>query len=380
MVDNVPIIELPLLEEARRQLDICNACRYCEGICAVFPALERRSLFDQGDITYLANLCHDCRSCFDACPYAPPHELGVDIPRLLSGVREATHRHYGSPRGLASVVNSRLAYALALCAAAVIFTVAATILGSGIDTLFAEHKGAGSFYRVVPWLGMMLPFMAISLVVVAVLITAGIRFWRDIDTRPPTPLQEVRSLFTAARDAATLKYLRGGGTGCDYPSERPSYARLALHSLVFYGFLSAFLATVVAAIYQDILGRLPPYAVLSVPVILGIIGGAAMIAGCIGLLALKRDAEPARAAAGMRTMDIAFLATLILVNVSGFGVLALRETALLGIVLDLHLGVTAALFVTLPYGKFAHSVYRSLAVLRNRIELGREDRARRRPA
>jgi citrate/tricarballylate utilization protein len=23
--------------EARRQMEICNACRYCEGYCAVFP-------------------------------------------------------------------------------------------------------------------------------------------------------------------------------------------------------------------------------------------------------------------------------------------------------------------------------------------------------
>ena len=28
--------------EADRQLTICNACRYCEGYCAVFPALERQ--------------------------------------------------------------------------------------------------------------------------------------------------------------------------------------------------------------------------------------------------------------------------------------------------------------------------------------------------
>ena len=35
--------DVDLLAEAERQLDICNACRYCEGYCAVFPALERRT-------------------------------------------------------------------------------------------------------------------------------------------------------------------------------------------------------------------------------------------------------------------------------------------------------------------------------------------------
>ena len=61
-----------LLTEANRQLTICNACRYCEGYCAVFPALERRSVLREGDLALLANLCHDCRACYQACMYTPP--------------------------------------------------------------------------------------------------------------------------------------------------------------------------------------------------------------------------------------------------------------------------------------------------------------------
>ena len=54
------------LKEAGRQLVICTACRYCEGFCAVFPAMERRRSFAPADLTYLANLCFDCRGCFYA--------------------------------------------------------------------------------------------------------------------------------------------------------------------------------------------------------------------------------------------------------------------------------------------------------------------------
>ena len=39
--------------EVRRIMQICNACRYCEGFCAVFPAMERRRLFTDGDVSYL---------------------------------------------------------------------------------------------------------------------------------------------------------------------------------------------------------------------------------------------------------------------------------------------------------------------------------------
>ena len=29
-------------------MTICNACRYCEGYCAVFPAMEKRLTFSDG--------------------------------------------------------------------------------------------------------------------------------------------------------------------------------------------------------------------------------------------------------------------------------------------------------------------------------------------
>ncbi|MBX3715738.1 MAG: tricarballylate utilization protein TcuB, partial [Burkholderiales bacterium] len=61
-----------LIEEAQRVLAICNACRYCEGYCATFPALQRRLSFTEGDIRYLGNLCHNCGACLYACQYAPP--------------------------------------------------------------------------------------------------------------------------------------------------------------------------------------------------------------------------------------------------------------------------------------------------------------------
>ena len=69
-----------LVEEAQRVLSICNACRYCEGYCAVFPALERRLEFSENDVHYLANLCHNCGACLYACQYAPPHEFQLNFP------------------------------------------------------------------------------------------------------------------------------------------------------------------------------------------------------------------------------------------------------------------------------------------------------------
>ena len=79
--------ETDAVRDARREMEICNACRYCEGFCAVFPAMELRREFSAGDLSYLANLCHNCRGCYYACQYAPPHEWGINVPRSFAQVR-----------------------------------------------------------------------------------------------------------------------------------------------------------------------------------------------------------------------------------------------------------------------------------------------------
>ena len=89
------------LAEADRQMTICNACRYCEGLCAVFPAMELRRAFPDGDLNYLANLCHDCGACFHHCQYAPPHEFAVDVPRAMAVVRSDSWQAHAWPRALA---------------------------------------------------------------------------------------------------------------------------------------------------------------------------------------------------------------------------------------------------------------------------------------
>ena len=85
------------LREADRLMTICNACRYCEGYCAVFPAMERRLTFSEADMNYLANLCHNCAECYYACQYAPPHEFAVNVPQAFAEIRAQSYQTYAWP-------------------------------------------------------------------------------------------------------------------------------------------------------------------------------------------------------------------------------------------------------------------------------------------
>jgi len=355
-----------LFEEANRQLTICNACRYCEGYCAFFRAIETRRDFAKGDVFYLAHLCHDCRACYYACMYAPPHEFAINIPQVMSDVRIASYRRWSWPRLLAQSFTRRsVGIGLAAITAALVVLLALFLVSP--EVLFSRHLGPGAFYEVIPYLAMVIPGVALFFYGIGVWVRGGTRFWSETGSAQRQP-GGLKALAGALADAFGLQYLNGGGPGCYYPEERPSAVRRVYHSFTFWGFLSCFTSTTLAAIYQDFFHWLPPYALTSAPVIFGVVGGAGLIIGTGGLIWFKLKSDPAPAAAGASTLDYVFLATLGLTALTGMLTLTFRATSALGSMLTLHLALVAALFITAPYGKFVHFVYRSLALIQYHLE------------
>jgi len=357
---------LDVIQEAGRQLVICNACRYCEGYCPVFRAIETRRDFKQGDVFYLSNLCHDCRACYYACMYTPPHEFAINIPRILAESRIETYRRWSWPAFLGRAFKNRsVTVFLATGMAALIAVLALLFIPS--ENLFATHLGPGAFYEVVPYLAMVAGALILFFYGIAVWLRGGARFWSETSSA----LKKRggwKSLAAAVGAALGLRYLKGGGPGCFYPDERPSSVRRIYHSLTFWGLASDFVSTTLAFVYQDFFHILPPYSLTSAPVIFGSIGGVMLIVGTGGLIyfKLQSDREPAAAAAS--GMDYVFLVMLGLAALTGMLTLILRATAAMGSILVLHLACIAAFFLSAPYGKFVHAVYRTLAVIRYEIE------------
>lgn len=360
--DTLP--ETSAVGDARRAMEVCNACRYCEGYCAVFPAMELKRDFAAADLGYLANLCHGCRGCFYACQYAPPHEFGINLPKTFAEVRAETYEHYAWPTPLARLFRSNgTVVSLAVAAGVALVLILVGALRTP-DLVFGTHTGPGAFYVVIPFAAMAAVASVTFLYAILAIGIATWRFWRDASGARPTPA----AAWDAFRDGMTLKNLGGGGHGCNDSGGAFSGTRRWLHHLMFYGFLLCFASTSTATIYAHGFGWIAPYALTSLPVLLGTVGGIGMVVGTAGLIWLKITGDPAPIARRLMGADYALLVLLLLVAATGLILLALRSTGAMGVLLAIHLGCILALFVIAPYSRFVHGPYRLAALLRAALD------------
>lgn len=354
----------PALAEADRLMTVCNSCRYCEGLCAVFPAMEMRRSFQDGDLDYIANLCHACGACYVDCQFSPPHAFDVNVPQTLATVRNDSYARYAWPAALAPLF-ARHGVAVALTLAA---TLAAFLIGfvamQNPAAVWASGTEPGAFFRLMPHNAMAALFGAAFLYMLLAIAMSVRALWRAAGAQRFGWAE----IAQAIRDAATLRYLDGGGAGCVNADERPTDRRRHSHHATFYGFMLCFAATSVATLYHYA-GREAPYPWWDLPVVLGALGGVGLIVGPLGLLFAKSTRDPMLVDASRGGMERAFLLMLMLTSVTGFAVLFFRATPALGVLLAVHLAVVMTLFLTMPYGKFVHGFHRFAALVRYAAEL-----------
>ncbi|NIZ14464.1 tricarballylate utilization 4Fe-4S protein TcuB [Phaeobacter sp. HF9A] len=345
-------MQTDLLQEARRQAEICNACRYCEGYCSVFPALHAERAFSEGDLTQLANLCHNCRGCYYACQYTASHEFELNLPQALANVRQDSWEELAFPRaaGKAFQKNGVLIAVATVIGFALLFWAMRALASAGGEGFYAvlSHNAMVAIF---------LPAFLFPLVSIAVSLR---RYWHHVDAAPFRPAH----LVAALRQAANMKNLKGGhGDGCNFEDEdRFTHARRAVHQAVMYGFLLCFAATSVATVMHYGFGMHAPYGIFSLPKLLGLSGGVLLVVGCFEMIRLKLRSDRALGAAGAFGGEVAFIGLLGFVGLSGLALYALGQTALLPAALAIHLGAVLAFFLLTPFTKMAHGFYRLAAL------------------
>jgi citrate/tricarballylate utilization protein len=227
----------------------------------------------------------------------------------------------------------------------------------------AIHTGPGAFYALMPHNAMAALFGAVFLYAILAIVMSTRAFWRNIG-EPVGMTTDAASLWQAIKDAMSLRYLDGGGVGCFNEDDQPTDRRKIFHHMTFYGFLLCFAATCVGTLYHYLLAREAPYAWWDLPVVLGTFGGVGLLIGPLGLLVAKGQRDPALADEARTGMDTGFIVMLFMTSLTGIALLLVRATSAMGPLLALHLGVVFALFLSMPYSKFVHGIYRFVALVR----------------
>ena len=338
--------------------------------------MEQRLTFTKADLNYLANLCHNCGECLYACQYAPPHEFAINVPKTLATIRLRSYEEYAWPRSLAAAFrHHNLATGSVLALAMIAVMLAATLAMNG--SAVWNPGDAGDFYAVVPHGVMVALFGGVGFFVVAALGIGVARCRRDMGSArwlPASAPIRAASAFrlegnprcphaaAPARDRRGLRHRRRGPHAL--AALVPPLHLLRLHALLRLDVRRR-------ALSQRWMGRALRLLEPSRRARHGRWSWACVV-GPVGLLLQRRRRDPALTDPAGHGLDASFLVLLLLTSLTGLLLLVLRHQAVMGVLLIVHLGIVLALFLTLPYGKFVHGFYRTVALLK----YAREDEQR----
>ena len=341
----------------------CYQCATCSAVCELAPddlpfprrqmALVQWGLGDRLAADPAVWLCHQCNDCSDRCPRdARPGDV-------LQAVRSLVIERLSAPAALGRLVaNARVTWPVLFGAPLLLWT-----LLLGLSGHLAVPADFAAFEQLVPhWLIYSVFFPVAALVMLAAWVS-GSRFWALLgSTGPPRQGSFLANLVPAIAEVSTHRRF----SSCQAARPR-KWGHLAL----LWGFVGAAVTSglLVVALYGFHVDLPLP---LAHPFkILGNVSAVLLVAGGAVLL-VNRVAAPDRA--GRPTaFDNFFLTVVLLVIATGVLSEAGRYLLPAGVACSIyvvHLSVVLTLFVTFPYSKFAHLMYRTIAMVHQRTTGG----------
>ncbi|MFC1980749.1 quinone-interacting membrane-bound oxidoreductase complex subunit QmoC [Chloroflexota bacterium] len=359
-----------LIDDGGESLKNCFQCGTCSVVCSLSPAekpfprkemiwaqwgLKDRLLKDP-DVW----LCHQCTDCSTNCP------RGAKPGDVLAAIRNYTIGYFSRPRFLAKALSAP-GYLPALLAIPALLLFAFFWVAAGltfpIGTISPEAMFSNSY-----------TYVAMGILFLFVLIVAGsgtYRFWKSLSgfgTNPaPTAggggnwLKTLVSLLVE-----TLKHSKFGK--CE-ENKASRYTHLA----IFYGAILLLIATALSAIFHHFLEIYSPHPLTSPVKIAGNLGALLLLVGCIFVIFRRFSASDN---VGKTAYPDWFLIwVLFFTTLTGIAteVIRLAELAAATYWLYLvHLWLMFVFFISLPFSKAAHMIYRTVALAYAR-QIGREE-------
>ncbi len=338
----------------------CFQCATCSAVCdlatpeTAFP--RRQMLWAQWGLKdRLAAdpsvwLCHQCNDCTSRCPReARPGDA-------MQAIRSLMVEEMGAPRLLARLVGRAGATWPLLLGLPVLFWALYIQAVNG----FAVPRTPLVYGDVVPVWMIYSVFLPAAAFAVAAAFVGGRRCWSAWGAGATRNGTLLRGLAAVAGEVLWHRRFQRCGAA------RP---RRLGHLLLVWGFLGALATTSLLGVLMDVFGVKTPLPPLHPVKILGNASAVLLAAGAVWLFANRLSGEAVAGRA--RAFDWFLLALVALVIASGIGAEALRfdgfpAPVALGAYV-LHLGTVLSLFLTFPFSKFAHALYRTLAMAHERL-------------
>jgi quinone-modifying oxidoreductase subunit QmoC len=226
-------------------------------------------------------------------------------------------------------------------------------------------EGEILFRNLIPYVAIDITAGLLVLVILISLVTGVRAFWQNLNKGPVGQTGSV-PLVAAIKNVIVPVLRHERFNECD-----ANKSRYLAHLFIFYGFVSCVIATGISggliwAEHFHLVSEawLPPWSLMSVVKILGNLGGLAILTGCI-LVLYNRSANKENAGEATYA-DSVFTWVIVLTVVTGFLTQFVRWAELASLsylVYAVHLVFVFYLLAYLPYSKFAHMVYRTVALI-----------------
>jgi len=294
-------------------------------------------------------LCHQSNDCTARCPRdAKPGDA-------MQVIRSLMIEEVAVPKFLARFVGSAAKTWPLLLGLPVLLWVALIYSVNG----FATAGTPLAFRDVVPQWMFYVTFVPASGFAVLFSALSARRVWRAWGEGAKRSGSLLSGLAAVGVDI--LAHRRFGTCGVAKPRQRG-------HLLLFFGFIGALVTTVLLGVGIDFMGVKTPLPLLHPIKLLGNLSAVLLVVGVLSLFANRFSSEAA--AGATRAFDLFFLSLVALVIFSGVGAelgrLFLPAPVAIAIYV-LHLGMILSLFLTFPFSKFAHALYRTLAMAHERL-------------
>ena len=347
----------------------CFQCASCSVVCPISPEQEpfprkemiaaqwglKDRLVKDPDIW----LCHNCNDCSTYCP------RGAKPGDVLNALRQKSIQHYSLPGKLARMVSDRKYLPHLFGIPAFFFLIVilfANHFGESTIVLHGKEKSIEGLilsWKMIPMLAVDVIFILTSLVVVGVFANGVLRFWKDMEALRPTQTGLIPSAIEVVQEILDHRNFKECGTNQD---------RYLGHLGIFYGFVALFVVTTcifLGIYFLSLFVEIPPtpWAWYNPVKILANLGALALLGGCFLVIRNRlREDEDTRSS----YYDWFFLGLVTAVGLTGFVAEIVRWLGigfLYYILYFAHLVCVWALIAYLPYSKFAHLVYRTVALI-----------------